>query len=282
MTTVLDRNVTTVAVSGTFDDCQALVKRALSDESNELRLTAFNSINWARVMAQVAYYMWAAQRTGIEDLGFAVPTGNFGNVFSGLVAKRCGAPIGRLIIANNENHGLADLIERGKLELETVKPTVAPAMDIQLPSNLERYLFDLSSGDASLVKRWQEDLSTKGRLELEPELHEQIRREFAAGWLDDRSVEDLIFQIYDSWRTVVDPHTATAWGVGERLRRSGESVVTIATAHPAKFPEIVKRALDLEPELPPDLADLAQRPERYEVIPNEYGALRNILKRFAV
>lgn len=277
MTTVTDANVWAVAVEGTFDDCQRLVKKAFADLRDDLSLAAFNSINWARVVTQAAYYLWAAQRSEATEVSFAVPTGNFGNVFAGWVAKRCGVPMGRLLIGNNANHGLADLVQYGRLSVAPVESTVAPAMDIQIPSNLERYLYELAGGDTKVVRRWQEDLRSRGLLELDPEQHTAIKQVFAAGWLADGDVGDVIRQVYDSWDLVLDPHAAIAWGVGERLRLPGESVVTIAAAHPAKFGDVVAKTLGFSPALPPDLADLEQRPERYLTIPNDYEALRDLL-----
>jgi threonine synthase len=150
-------------------------------------------------------------------------------------------------------------------------------MDIQIPSNLERYLYELAGGDSNVVRRWQEDLGARGFLELDPEQHSTIKELFAAGWLADSDVGDVIRDVHRSWDLVLDPHTAIAWEVGERLRLRGESVVTIAAAHPAKFGEVVAKALGFTPVLPPDLADLEQRPERYEQIPNDYQALRDLL-----
>lgn len=278
MTTVGDRNIRTIGVEGTFDDCQALVKRAFGDRAHGLRLTAVNSINWARIIAQSAYYFWTSIKAAPGEVSFAVPTGNFGNALSGWVAKRCGAPVGRLLIANNANHGLADLIEHGGLLVQPVRQTLAPAMDIQVPSNLERYLYELARGDHRVVSRWQAELSERGSVDLSPGQRRAVREQFAAGWLEDREVGDVIKRVHDLHGLMLDPHTAIAWEVGERLRQPNEKLVTIATAHPAKFGEVVRRALGVEPPLPPDLADLSQRPERFEVIPNDYGALLDRLK----
>ncbi|MGH8927504.1 MAG: threonine synthase [Acidimicrobiia bacterium] len=277
MTTVTDANVAAVAVEGTFDDCQALVKQAFNDRGHGLPLGAVNSINWARVIAQAAYYLWAAAKTGADRVSFAVPTGNFGNAFAGWVAKRAGGPIGRLLIANNANHGLFDLIEKGVLRIEPVVATHSPAMDIQIPSNLERYLYELTGGDPREVRRFQETLRRERRMELPTELRERVGEDFAAGWVDDDAVVRSIATAYREHGVVLDPHTAVAWEVGNALRREGEVVVTIATAHPAKFPDLVREAVGIEPELPADLADIHHRPERITTIPNDYAALVRVL-----
>ncbi|HEY7564991.1 MAG TPA: threonine synthase, partial [Acidimicrobiia bacterium] len=258
-------------------DCQRLVKQALADPDLGLRTASINSINWARVATQTAYYFWAADRAGLDQASFAVPTGNFGDVFAGWVARRCGGPVARLIVANNANHGLTDLIEGRGLTVTAVEPTTAPAMDIQVPSNLERYLFELAGGNPARVRTWQETLAAVGRLELKPAEHAAMAADFTAGWLPDSEVPETIREVYESADLVLDPHTAIAWKVGERLRSPGEALITIATAHPAKFPEVVTTALGFTPALPDDLADLADRPERIHTIATDYGALRKLL-----
>jgi threonine synthase len=283
MTTVLDQNVRAVAVQGTFDDCQALVKRAFADPGHGLPLGAVNSINWARVIAQSAYYIWAARRAGNDRVAFAVPTGNFGNVFSGWVAKRItthdgGSPIGRLLVANNANHGLSRLFNDGILEVGGVVPTHAPAMDIQVPSNLERYLYELSGRDPDRVRQWQETLAREGRLELSDEHRQQAREDFASDWIDDDGVEETIKAVYKENGLLIDPHTAVGWEVGRRLRLPGETLVTIATAHPAKFGDVVSATVGFDAPLPHELADLMGKEERIVQIANDYVALLSVLR----
>jgi len=285
MTTLPDANVRAIAVDGTFDDCQALVKRAFADPSHGLSLGAVNSINWARVVAQSAYYLWAAGRAGNDRVAFAVPTGNFGNVFAGWVAKRLtnrdhGSPVGRLLIANNANHGLSRLFDEGILAVDGVVPTHAPAMDIQIPSNLERYLYELSGGNPDRVRHWQETLVREGRLELPDELRQRAREDFASGWIDDPTVEQTITTVYRDHGLLIDPHTAVAWEVGRRLRLPGETLVTIATAHPAKFGDVVRTAVGFDPPLPDELAGLMDMEERIVEIPNDYRALLELLGEF--
>lgn len=282
MTTVADPNVHAVAVEGTFDDCQALVKRAFADRNHGVALGAFNSINWARIAAQSAYYLWAAKGTGARQSSFAVPTGNFGNVFAGWVAKQIsneagGAKIGRLIIANNANNGLSRLFNDGILPVEAVVPTHAPAMDIQIPSNLERYLYELSGRDPELVQRWQATLASDHRLEVPDQLRRKASDDFASGWIDDVTVEQTIRDVHREHGLLIDPHTAVAWEVGRRVREPGETLVTIAPAHPAKFGDVIRTAVGFDPALPPELAGLTDRGERFIQIPNDYGALLELL-----
>jgi len=284
MTTVADANVYAVAVEGTFDDCQALVKRAFADPSHGLSLGAFNSINWARVVVQSAYYLWAAGRAGNDRVAFAVPTGNFGNVYSGWVARRITShgevpPIGRLLIANNANNGLFRLFTDGLLAVEGVVPTYAPAMDIQVPSNLERYLYELSGNSPDRVRDWQAALSREGRLALPEELRQQARDDFASGWIDDETVEQTIRSVYREHGLLIDPHTAVGWEVGRRLRQPGETLVTMAPAHPAKFGDVVRSAVGFDPSLPDELADLMDQEERIIRIPNDYETLLELLAK---
>ena len=277
MTAIQDANVEAVAVEGTFDDCQALVKQALIDDDLELPLGAINSINWARIAVQASYYAWAASLVG-SPVAFSVPTGNFGNVLSGYAATRMGAKIDKLIVANNRNHGLTKLIRDGRLEVEAVHSTLAPAMDIQIPSNLERYLFEISGRDSERVRHWQGALSREGRLQLSPGEHARLREGLEAGWLSDDEVIDVMRRVYAHNGLLLDPHTAIAWEVGERLRLPGMNLVTVATAHPSKFGDSVMAATGQTPDWPGELADLFDRSERLSTIPNDYPTLVRLLR----
>ncbi|HKX75772.1 MAG TPA: threonine synthase [Acidimicrobiia bacterium] len=276
MTTIPDANVRAVGVEGTFDDCQALVKRAFNDRSLELPLAAINSINWARIAVQAAYYLWAARQVA-APVTFAVPTGNFGNAFAAFVARQMGAPISRIVVANNRNHGLFTLIDSGELPVEPVQSTVAPAMDIQLPSNLERYLFFLTGQDPTRVTGLLAQLASENRLVLHPQEHGLMKELFAGGWIDDTEVLAVIDRVETSEGLLLDPHTAIAWEVGKRLQPSEGSLVTIATAHPAKFGETILAATGRRPALPAELASLSEREERLATIPNDYPALLDLL-----
>jgi threonine synthase len=283
MTTVPDANVRAVAVAGNFDDCQGLVKRAFGDPTHGLQLGAVNSINWARLIVQSAYYVWAARHAGNNRVAFAIPTGNFGNALSGWVAKRLfnqagSSPIGRLLVANNANNGLSRLFNDGVLEVGALVPTHAPAMDIQIPSNLERYLYELSGGDPERVRLWQQTLVREGRLELGDRLKQRAQEDFESDWIDDETIEETIIAVYKEHGLLLDPHSAVGWEVGRRHRRSGETLVSIATADPAKFGDIIRSAVGIEPPLPDDLADLVDRDERIVEIPNDYGALIKLLE----
>lgn len=230
MTTVADENVMAVAVRGTFDDCQAMVKQAFADHEG---LLAVNSINWARIAAQVGYYVYAGSRIG-EPFDVVVPTGNFGNAYSCWLAKQMGAPIETITIANNANHALADLIGTGVINPSVVAATTAPAMDIQVPSNLERFREDPTA-------------------------------EFLAGWSTDAEIRETIAAVSRDHAYVLDPHTATAWRAGAEPLGDRPNLV-VSTAHPAKFSDAVSRALGLPPELPPGFDQLMDLPERVVTI----------------
>ncbi len=279
MTTVDSSNVAAVAVEGTFDDCQDLVKAAFADSDlrREFELAAVNSINWARIMAQIAYYMWVGHRLG-RAVSFFVPTGNFGNVLAGWAARRMGGPVNRLVVANNHNRGLTRLISEGVLSIREVRPTLAPAMDIQIPSNLERYLFELGNRRGEWMAQTMSEYRRRGELALDDGLHSRLRKDFGAGWLGDRGIVEVIAQTYRDHGVLLDPHSALGWEMTQRLGAADEPAVSIATAHPAKFPEPVTEAVGFSPELPPRLADLLSRPERTTVIPARLDRLVTLLR----
>lgn len=271
MTTVASDNVFPVEVSGTFDDCQDLVKTMFADArlSAELNLGAVNSINWGRVAAQIVYYVWAGIKLADHTpLSVVVPTGNFGNVLAAQLAQRVGADFDRMVVANNRNHGLTQLISTGRLTLDTVHPTSAPAMDIQVPSNLERYLFELFGHDGNQVIEAISNLRAEGYLQLTSEQTNTLQDRFSAGWLDDDELRETMSQSYREMGRLLDPHTAIGWGVGSRRFTDEQPWLTVATAQPAKFPDAVKEATGQTPIAPPALAQVMDRPERMERIPS--------------
>lgn len=277
MTTVPDDNVKAVAVAGSFDDCQDLVKQAFSDPDLAVDLVAMNSINFARVAAQAAYYLWGAAQLDASEVDFAVPTGNFGNVFSGWVARRGGANIGRLIIANNQNHRLSDLVEGGVLRLAEVGRTLSPSMDVGIPSNLERYLFELANRDAGKVRAWQDQLRSEGEIKLDPDHHQQLGAEFAAGWCDDADTTETMKRVYEESGVLIDPHTAVGWRTGTRHKRDGIPMINLATADPVKFAPAVHAATGVSPPLPAGFETLLTAGERTMQIENDYRSLASLL-----
>lgn len=276
MTTVPDDNITVVAVDGSFDDCQRLVKQALGDNdlATRLNLGAVNSINFARIIAQTGYYMSTARRMG-TSFDLAVPTGNFGNILAAWIARKMGAPIERLVIANNRNKGLHDLITTGRLEAGMTHRTISPAMDVSLPSNLERLLFELSGRDSERVLAMQHDLEATGVLEIKSPLRVSIGEFFTTGWVDDRTALDTIATTYRERGMLIDPHTATGLTVALKEKRSGIPMVVAATAHPVKFAAAVTDATGVTAQLPPGAPDPLVGEER--LVYHDGGELTRLL-----
>lgn len=278
MTTIDASNVHAVAVPGTFDDCQDLVKAAFSSPAREeFGLAAVNSINWARIAAQAAYHMWAAAWVG-GDVTMSVPTGNFGNVLSAEVARRLGAPIRRMVVANNANRGMTDLIERGRMSLGDVSATVAPAMDIGIPSNLERYLFELLGRDSTALTSALELFRSEKLLVLDEISHAGMRARFRGAAFEDVDILRAIQSAYTDQSVSLEPHTATAWLAGQAHKAEDTTLVTVVTAHPAKFPEAFKSAVGVDPELPARLKGILDRSERIERIDPTLDGLAAFLR----
>ena len=283
MTTVDAPNVHAVAVDGTFDDCQDLVKAMFNDAAfrERHRLSAVNSINWARVMAQVTYYVEAARRAGGE-IDVTVPTGNFGNVLSGWIARRMGAPIGRLVVASNQNDILTRFFESGSMRTADVHPTLSPSMDIQVSSNFERLLFEMNDRDGAATRDQLTAFRSNGRLDVEPDVFgEWIEPVFRWGRASDHDTLATIRSVHEATGMLIDPHTAVGVKVARENLRPGVPMVTMATAHPAKFPDAVERATGERPQLPDHLADLLQRPERVVRLANDLGAVQNFVASVA-
>jgi threonine synthase len=284
MTTVLDDNVHNVAVDGTFDDCQDLVKALFADETlrRRLNLSAVNSINWARVMAQIVYYVVASSRlVGTRTpVSFAVPTGNFGNIFAGSVAERMGLPIHRLVIGSNRNDVLTRWLATGRLELADVHPTLSPSMDIAVSSNHERLLFELSGRRGDEVADLLGQFRSEGNVELPAAWTAAVGDRWAASCLDDAATLDEIRRTYESTGVLVDPHTAVGLGAARSAGSApGDPLIALATAHPAKFPDAVEQATGVRPDLPEHLADLLERPERCASLPNDLDAVRSFVEQ---
>jgi threonine synthase len=279
MTTVDAPNVHNVAVAGTFDDCQDLVKAMFADETfrTEVGLSAMNSINWARVMAQVVYYVTAARTLGASTtspVSFAVPTGNFGNVFAGWVARRTGTPISQLVVGSNSNDILTRWLASGVMEQHGVHPTISPSMDIQVSSNVERLLFELYERNPLLLTDRMAEFRAEGRVETGDTRLATVTEVFDGAAFSDEETRAEIRRTYDETGVILDPHTAVGVAAARKVRRDPEvPMVCLATAHPAKFPDAVEQAIGIRPELPAHLADLFDRAERFEALPNDLAAV---------
>ena len=275
MTTIDSPNVRTVAIDGTFDDCQDLVKAMFNDAPfrEKHNLSAVNSINWARVMAQVVYYVEATRRLG-GPIDITVPTGNFGNVLSGWIAKQMGAPIRRLIVASNENDILTRFFESQNMNVTGVHPTLSPSMDIQVSSNFERLLFEMNGRDGGMTASQLQRFRDRGVLSVEQDQYEQwIAPTFRASRANDHDTLSTIRSVYEEFGMLIDPHTAVGVKAAREQAEEGVPMLTLATAHPAKFPDAVERATGVRPELPEHLADLFNKPERTNDLPNDLAAV---------
>jgi threonine synthase len=278
MTTVDSPIVHNIALQGTFDDCQAIVKTLFNDLAfrDQVQLAGVNSINWARVMAQVSYYIFAGLALGAPEraISFTVPTGNFGNVFAGLVAKRMGLPIDRLVIATNSNDILDRTLKTGRYEVTGVHATTSPSMDIQISSNFERLVYLANNGNADTVRRHMDTLKQSRAFTLESSALAAIRAEFDSGATPEAKVAETMRQVLAETGELLDPHTAVGYAVA-RQQKTASPMVTFATAHPAKFPDAVEQACGLRPALPSRLQHLMNAPESFTVLPNETAAVKD-------
>lgn len=282
MTTVLDPAVHNIALEGSFDDCQAIVKALFGDHalSDRLNLSGVNSINWGRIVAQAVYYVTAAVALGAPSraVSFVVPTGNFGDVYAGYVAKRMGLPIDRLIVATNTNDILARTHAGGRYEPRAMVATQSPSMDIQVASNFERLLFDLAGRNADRVRGQMRSLAQSGGFDLTAAEHVALCREIDAGRLDEEGTTRAMARIHAQTGQVIDPHAAVGIGVAERLNLAARTpVVALATAHPAKFPEAVAKALGSAPAAPERLARVLKAEERFTVLPNDVSKVASFI-----
>jgi threonine synthase len=282
MTTHADANVHALAIEGTFDDCQAIVKGLFNHHAfrDRVRLSGVNSINWARIVAQVVYYFTAAVALGSphRKVAFTVPTGNFGDVFAGYVAMRMGLPIERLTVATNVNDILVRTLETGAYEVRGVTATASPSMDIQVSSNFERLLFDAYGRDASAVRALMASLGQSRQFTIAPKALDDIRSRFTAERADEDETAAAIRTTQRETGYLLDPHTAVALAVAEKESRDPTiPMVVLSTAHPAKFPAAVKAASGINPQLPNWLGDLNTRPERVTVLPADQGAVEKFI-----
>ncbi|MDD9901860.1 MAG: threonine synthase [Alphaproteobacteria bacterium] len=288
MTTVHDANVRNIAIEGSFDDCQNLVKALFADETfrAEKNLSAVNSINWARILAQVVYYVYASARIRAEThkpVTFCVPTGNFGNIYAGYVAKSMGAPVDRLITATNANDILYRFFTTGRMKQEGVVPTLSPSMDIQVSSNFERLLFDVFGRRPEAVAQTMIHFAGGGAYHLEDEVMEGVRAVFGTGRCGDNATKDIIGRYWRDHQYLVDPHTAVGLAVAEddRKKHPDSVYVTLATAHPAKFPDAVRDATGETPDLPAHMSDIFTREEKYETLSNDLAAVKDYIRKGA-
>lgn len=280
MTTPVEANVHALAMDGDFDDCQAMLKDMFNDFAfrDEVRLAGVNSINWGRVLAQVVYYFTAAVSLGAphREVSFTVPTGNFGDIFAGYIAKKMGLPIADLVVATNQNDILHRTLETGAYIKEGVIPSVSPSMDIQVSSNFERALFDAYGRDGAAVAAQMDDLK-KGGFQISQGAYQMLKDTFKSGRASEEETSAAIKSYNETHGELLCPHSAVGVHVAED-HLGAIPMVTLATAHPAKFPDAVKAASGVAAPLPPRMADLYDRPERVTRVPNDMAALQALIK----
>ncbi len=279
MTTVEDRNVYNIAIKGTFDDCQAIVKSIFGDVEfkDRYHLAAVNSINWARILAQIVYYFYAYLKTQVDELYFSVPTGNFGDIFAGYVAKRMGLPIKKLILATNSNDILYRFVNFGDYSKGEVVKTLSPSMDIQIASNFERYLYYLYDGDCEKVKVNMERFQKDGSLKFPLDVLKKVREDFDSFRVSEKDTLNTIKTFHDETGYIIDPHTAC--GVFAAKRSGYRNVVCLATAHPAKFPEAIYEAIGRYPEAPEAIKKLEGKKQRLKVLDNSVDEVKRFIEK---
>ena len=282
MSTPSEANVHALAVDGTFDDCQRHLKDMFADIAfrDEVGLAAVNSINWARVMAQIVYYFTSAVALGAPErrMNFCVPTGNFGDIYAGEIARRMGLPIDRLIVATNQNDILDRALRTGEYRTGTVHPSISPSMDIQVSSNFERLLFDAYGRDGNAVAQIMQELRADGGFTISQGAHQAITETFASGSASEEETSARITATLEDSAELVCPHTAVGLEVARDHHDIAIPTISLATAHPAKFPDAVEAATGIRPPLPKRMADLYERPERITRVANDLAAIEDVIR----
>ena len=275
MTTCNSNNIYNIAVKGNFDDCQKIVKQMFNDEQfrEKINMSGVNSINWARIICQIVYYFYAYFQMS-SKLNFSVPTGNFGDVYAGYIAKKMGLPIDKLIVATNENDILCRVINTGEYRPSEVKPSLSPSMDIQVASNFERLLFDVLNSDDQKVSKSMKNLNDNGFFKLEKDDLKKIKENFSAEKISDADTLRIIKDFFMNYGFILDPHTATAVGASYKIKNKSKTIV-LGTAHPYKFLDTIKLAIGKNVDPPKQFSDLSKKIEKFEIIDNK---LENIKK----
>jgi len=277
MTTCVSNNIYNIAVKGNFDDCQKIVKQMFNDEQfrEKINMSGVNSINWARIICQIVYYFYAYFQMS-SKVNFSVPTGNFGDVYAGYIAKKMGLPIDKLMVATNENDILSRVINSGEYRPSEVKPSLSPSMDIQVASNFERLLFDVLKSDDQKVAKSMKNLSDYGFFKLEKDELKKIRENFSAEKVSDADTLRIIKDFFINYGFILDPHTATALGASYKIKNSSKTIV-LGTAHPYKFLETIKLAIGKNVDPPKQFSDLTKKIEKFEIIDNKLEDLKKYI-----
>ncbi len=280
MTTTDSKNVFNIALEGNFDECQKFVKSMFADKdfNNSIKMSGVNSINWSRIAIQIVYYFFSYFKIASKEkkINFVVPTGNFGDIYAGYVAKKMGLPINKLIIATNNNDILKRVLNTGVYKPLNVKHTISPSMDIQVASNFERLIFDICSSNSNETSRLMNDLNEKGEFILKKENLNKIKESFFSESLSEDETKSAINEVYKKEGILIDPHTAVAIGVANKISLKDDTVV-LATAHPAKFSEVVKNETNINPDLPENLKKILHQNERVETLPNNLEKVKDYI-----
>ena len=284
MTTFEENNVYNLAIEGNFDDCQKLVKSMFIDRSfnNEINMSGVNSINWARIIAQIVYYFFSYFKVnnGSQKINFSVPTGNFGDVFAGYIAKKMGLPINKLIVATNKNDILKRVITTGIYKPKEVFQTISPSMDIQVASNFERLIFYISSNDDQATLKKMEELRKNNEFKLSREQLSLLKKDFVSESLSEEETKNIIKKIYKNYNIFIDPHTAVGLGVLDKLSNDEINII-LSTAHPGKFPEVIKEVTGKYPELPDKTKKVIEEKEKFDILPNDLNIIKKFIKEKA-
>ena len=278
MTTIGGSNIYNIAVKGSFDDCQKIVKELFNDDNFRLKInmSGVNSINWSRIVCQIVYYFYSYFRLKKNNISFSVPTGNFGDIYAGYIAKKMGLPINKLIVATNENDILERVISTGEYKPEKVKPSISPSMDIQVASNFERLLFYVVGQDDKKVSLLMDNLTKKGFFKLDQNEIQEIKKDFEAVKIDDETTRLIIKNINDEFKFIIDPHTATGIGAARKVKGI-ENIVVIGTAHPFKFSDTVQSATGINLKAPPHLKMNIDKKEKFDIIKNSNSEAKDYI-----
>jgi len=281
MTTGKEQNVFNIAINGSFDDCQNLVKLMFADKnfSQDIKMSGVNSINWARIIAQSVYYFYSyfLVEDNKQPINFSVPTGNFGDVYAGYLAKKMGLPINKLIVATNQNDILHRAISKGSYEVEKVFETISPSMDIQIASNFERLIYDLNKGDDIQTINTMREIKEKGKYTIDQKKLDEININFLSSRMSEDEVLKTIKSVYEKFNMVLDPHSAIGYGAFDKTNLIGNNIV-LATAHPCKFPDAIRNATNITAELPEELMFIINEKENYDIIDNNVDKVKQHIK----
>jgi threonine synthase len=278
MTTLGSKNIYNLAVKGTFDDCQKIVKNMFSDNQfrEKINMSGVNSINWARIICQIVYYFYTAFKFPNKKLNFSVPTGNFGDIYAGYVAKKMGLPMGRLIVATNENDILQRVINSGEYEPTQVKQSLSPSMDIQVSSNFERLLYDVLNEDDKKVASLMQNLTLEGSFKLSKKEVDNIKKDFDAAKVSDAETLEIIKEFATQHNFILDPHTATAVGASKKINSNLDTII-LGTAHPYKFLETIKQATGKDVKAPKQFSNILDKKEKYDILENKISKIKNYI-----